>query len=200
VTHALQRWKVMNMKLLAALSVQLALVVLVLAILTGCATLSPAERDAKRSELDEMGERAVATLLEKEPQLKAVIDRSVGYVVVDMTSTKIPIFGAGSGLGVVVDKRSNTRSYLKVSHFEVGGGLGTQKFKVIIVFSDGKLLDRVASGAWHYKAGAEVVAGSERAEGSVATSDKGYEAFRLTESGAVMTVTVRVARAKPYLK
>jgi lipid-binding SYLF domain-containing protein len=190
----------MNMKLFVALSVRLALVVLVPAVLSGCATLSPEERDAKRAELDEMGERAVATLLEKDPQLKAVIDRSVGYVVVDMTSTKIPIFGAGSGFGVVVDKRSNTRSYLKVSHFEVGGGLGAQKFKVIIVFSDGKLLDRVASGAWHYQAGAEVVAGSERAEGSVATSDKGYEAFRLTENGAVMTVTVRVARAKPYLK
>jgi lipid-binding SYLF domain-containing protein len=174
-------------------------VVFALSLLLGCATLSLEEREAKRTELDEMGEKAVATLLETRPQLQEVFDKSVGYVVVDMTVTKIPWFGAGGGFGVVVNKRTNTRSYIKVSRFEVGGGVGAQKFKVIIVFNEAKLLDRVATGAWHYEAGAEAAVGSASAEGAVTKSTKGYQAFKLLEGGAAVTVTVRAARAKPYL-
>jgi lipid-binding SYLF domain-containing protein len=116
-----------------------------------------------------------------------------------MKVTKIPVVGAGSGLGVVVDRRTDTRSYLKISRFEIGGGLGAEKFKVIIVFDDGKLLDRAAAGAWHYDAGAELAAGTASSEGGVQAAPKGFQAYRLVEGGALATVTVRVARAKPYL-
>jgi lipid-binding SYLF domain-containing protein len=114
--------------------------------------------------------------------------------------TKIPVFGAGGGLGVVVDKRTESRSYVKVSRFEMGGGLGAQRFRVIVLFDDGKLVDRVASGAWRYEAGVEAAAGSATAGRSAGGTDKGYHAFRIADSGAAATVTVRVARSRPYLE
>jgi lipid-binding SYLF domain-containing protein len=117
-----------------------------------------------------------------------------------MRVTKIPMVGAGSGYGVVVDKRTNTRSYIRVSRLEVGGGLGARKFKVVIVYEDEKHLDRIAAGTWHYDAGAEVAAGSASAGGAATKSGKGYQAFRLAESGATATVTLRAAHAKPYLR
>jgi lipid-binding SYLF domain-containing protein len=188
----------MNLRL--ASGVGLALLALALTVFLGCATLSPQEREAKRIELDKMGEKALATLLETKPGLGEVFDKSIGYMVLDMTVTKIPMVGAGSGAGVVVDKRTNTRSYIKVTRFEVGGGLGAQKFKVIVFFNEGKLLDRVAAGAWHYDAGAEAAAGSMSIEGAVTTTfSKGYQAYKLSEGGAAATVTVRVAYSKPYL-
>jgi lipid-binding SYLF domain-containing protein len=165
----------------------------------GCATLSPAERDAERAALDAMAERTLVALLQGEPQAGKVLERALGYAVIDMAVTKIPAFGAGSGKGVVVDRRTSTRSYLKVSRFEVGGGLGAQKFQVVIIFEDGTLLDRATAGAWHYEAGAELAAGTSSAEGSVQRAAKGYEAYKLAEGGAAATVTVRVARAKPWL-
>ena len=134
------------------------------------------------------------------PEVREVIDRSVGYVVVNMRVTKIPMVGAGSGYGVVVDKRTNTRSYIRVSRLEVGGGLGAQKFKVVIVYEDEKHLDRIAAGTWHFDAGAEIAAGSASAGGAATESGKGYQAFRLAESGATATVTLRAAHAKPYLR
>ena len=188
----------MNLRL--ALVVGLNVITFALTALLGCATLSPEEREAKRIELDKMGEKALATLLETKPGLREVFDKSIGYMVVDMTVTKIPMVGAGGGVGVVVDKRTNTRSYIKVTRFEVGGGLGAQKFKVIVFFNEGKLLDRVASGAWHYDAGAEAAAGSTSIEGAVTTTfSKGYQAYKLAEGGASATITVRVAYSKPYL-
>jgi len=167
--------------------------------LPGCTTLSVEERDARRAELDAMADTTIETLLETKPQSREVLDRSLGYIVIDMKVTKIPMVGAGSGLGVVVDRRTNTRSYLKVSRFEVGGGLGAQKFKAIIVFDDGKLLERAAAGTWRYDAGAELAAGTASSDGSMQAAPKGFQAYRLVEGGALATVTVRVARARPYL-
>ncbi len=116
-----------------------------------------------------------------------------------MSLTKIPMIGAGKRLGVVVDKRTGTRSYIKVSRFDVGGGMGAQKFKTVIVFDDGELPDRAVTRAWHYEAGAEAGVGSESTEGTARATTRGYQAFKLVDSGAVATVTVRVAYAKPYL-
>jgi hypothetical protein len=191
--------EVMHVRLRLQLYARFAVVALALAVLAGCASLSPEEREARRAELDQMGDKAVAGLLETKPELRDVFDKSVGYVVIDMKVTKIPVFGVGGGYGVVVDKRTNTRSYINESRFEVGGGLGAQRFKVIVAFDDGKLLDRAASGAWHYQAGAEAGAGASSTEGHVAKSDKGYHAFKIAEGGAVATVTIQIAYAKPYL-
>jgi lipid-binding SYLF domain-containing protein len=148
-----------------------------------------------------MSEKAINALLATKPELQELLDKSVGYAVVNMTITKIPVIGTGAGYGVVVDKRNNTRSYIQVSQLEVGGGMGAEKFKVLIVFSDEKLVDRVVRGTWHYEAGAGAVAGSDSAEAAAsnADTDSGYKAYKLTESGACVRVTVRVARAKPYL-
>lgn len=180
--------------------VRLSIVALVLALSNGCATLSPEEKEAKRTELNKMAEKAVTTLLETKPHAQEVFDKSIGYVVIDMTVTKIPWFGAGSGLGVVVDKRTDTKSYIKVSRFEVGGGVGAQKFKIIIIFNDPNLLNRIAKGAWHYEAGAEASVGTASADGAVKKSTTAYQAFKLPQGGAAATVTVRMAHAKPYLK
>jgi hypothetical protein len=174
--------------------------VLVLLVLHGCAGLSPEEQELKRVELDEMGEKTVAVLLETRPEAQEALDRAVGYAVVDMKTTKIPVFGAGGGHAVIVDRRAGINTYAKVSRFEVGGGLGAQKYKVVVFFEDEKLLDRAIKCAWHFEAGAEASAGSASSEGKVTPTDKGYRAFKIVEGGAAATVTIRMALAKPYLK
>jgi hypothetical protein len=82
------------------------------------------------------------------------------------------------------------------------GGMGAEKFKVLIVFSNGKLGDRAVKGTLHYEAGAEAVAGKDSAEAATSKSgqNKGYKAFKLNESGVCVRVTIRVAQARTYLK
>lgn len=165
----------------------------------GCATLSPDDRAAKRVELDQMADATLAKLQERDPDFQELLERSIGYAVVDMAVAKIPMIGTGSGLGLAVDKRSNKRTYLKVSRFDLGSGIGAQKYKIVITFDDPKLLDRALSGTWHYEAGVEAGAGSASMEGAARAATEGYRAFRIVESGAVAIVTVRLAHAKPYL-
>lgn len=175
-----------------------ALAVLLTVFLFGCATLAPDEREAKKAELDAMEGATLKTLIDANPQARDVLDQSVGYMVIDLKVTKIPVFGAGKGYAVVVDRRTGNRSYLEVSRFEIGGGLGAQAFKIIVVFTDPKLLAKAEGGAWHYEAGAELAAGSSSSEGSAHKQPKGFQAYRIAESGAAATVTVRIARAKPF--
>jgi len=174
-------------------------IVLVVTLLNACATLSADEQQEKRTELNEMSDKAIATLLETRPETAELLEQCLGYAVIKMQITKIPVFGAGGGYGVVKDERTGIRSYIKVSRFEIGGGLGAQRYKVIIFFSDEKLLARAIAGTWHFDAGAEAAAGDETMEANVKKADEGYRAFKIGESGAVATVTVRVARGKPYL-
>jgi lipid-binding SYLF domain-containing protein len=180
---------------------RLGILAIAVVLLFSCSTLSPEGEGPAQAELDAMSEKAINALLATKPELQELLDRSVGYAVVNMTITKIPVIGTGAGYGVVIDKRNNTRSYIQVSQLEVGGGMGAEKFKVLIVFSDEKLVDRVVRGTWHYEAGAGAVAGSDSAEAAASNTDtdSGYKAYKLTESGACVRVTVRVARAKPYL-
>jgi hypothetical protein len=168
-------------------------------LLAACASPSSEEQGPTRDELDKMGENTIATLFKTKPQLQELLDKSVGYTVVNMTITKIPVVGTGVGYGVVIDRRTGNRSYIRVSQFEVGGGLGAEKFKVLIIFDDAKLLERTAAGTWHYEAGAKAASGSESTEAATSQSDRGYKAFKLSESGMCVRVTVLMARAKPYL-
>ena len=175
------------------------IIAMAMVLLAGCATPSPEEQGPTRAELDTMGKKTVTTLLEKKPEVREAFDNSVGYTVLDMTITKIPVVGTGSGFGVVVDKRTNSRTYIRISQFEIGGGMGAEKYKVIIIFDDAKLVEKVAAGTWHYEAGAEAASGSESTAAGTSKSDKGYKAFKLSESGVLVRVTVRIAYAEPYL-
>lgn len=173
--------------------------VLIMALLTGCAATSSGEGGPTHAELDQMSETAIAKLLLTNPQAQEIIDGSVGYAVLNMTVTKIPVVGTGVGYGVVIDRLSDTRSYIRVSRFEVGSGMGASKYKIIIVFSDHSLVQKIGKTAWHYDVGAEATAGDKSAAGHADAAGKGYQAFRLADSGAIASVTVRVARARPYL-
>lgn len=169
-------------------------------VLWSCAARPPMEEDEQRREIDAMSDAALATLVEKTPEAREVVEQSIGYAVANMKVTKIPWFGGGGGTGVVVDKRSDARTYVKVSRFDIGGGLGAQAFKAIVLFDDPKLLDRAMSGVWHVEAGAEAAAGEAGMEGSVSAANKGYRVFKVTEGGVAATVTLRMIRAKPFLQ
>jgi len=179
--------------------VRLTLIAVLITALFGCNTLTPEEAQQKRQEIDAMSESALARLVDIHPEVQSQIDESPGYAVADMSVSKIPFVGAGGGSGVIVDRRSGDRTYVKVSRFEVGGGMGVQSFKVIVLFEDEDLLGRAMTGFWQVDAGAQVGAGETSAEGSASSVARGYHVYRLTEGGAIATVTVRAVNARPFL-
>jgi hypothetical protein len=164
----------------------------------GCATTTPEELAQQQNELDTMAEESVAALIKKNPDLQSVFDDAVGYMVVDMKLTKVPIVGAGGGKGVVVDKVNNKRTYVSVKRLDLGGGWGVRAFKAIFTFTDKEKLADAAGGRLAFQAGAEAAAGGASAEGSTGAMTKGFETYVLSEGGASATVTVRAIRLKSF--
>jgi len=164
----------------------------------GCATLSPEERVQKREEIDVMADKAISQLIEEYPELQKRFDKAIGYMVVDAQVTKIPMVGEGSGTGIVVDRTTDERTYITVSRFDIGGGLGTRTFKTILFFYDKKLLKEATDGKWIFKAGAEASAGSAKLEGSSGSKGRGFELYVLSEGGASVTWTAYMIHIKPY--
>jgi len=174
------------------------IIIVIAFFIAGCATLSPEERIQKREAIDAMADKAISQLIGETPELQKRFDKAIGYMVVDAQTTKIPMVGEGSGTGIVVDKTTDERTYITVSRFDIGGGLGTRTFKTILIFYDKKLLKEATDGRWIFKAGAEASAGSAQVEGSSGSKGKGYELYVLSEGGASVTWTAYMIRIKPY--
>ena len=148
-----------------------------------------------------MGEDARARLIEESPELEEVFEQALGYAVFNVKLTKVPLVGAGGGVGVVVDQRDGSRSYVKGTRLDLGGGWGVRAYKLLLAFTDEKMLAKASSGSWKFEAGAEAAAGSASAEGGTGDiGDAGFTSYVLAEGGASATVTLRVIRMKPYLK
>ena len=189
-------------RFLTGLQTHVAMVVLLLVLVSvPSAVLGADEPD--RDELDAMIDTARSTLVEHHQDIAQKLEALPGYAIIAMTTTKIPGVGTGLGYGVVIDSRTDTRSYIKVTQFEVGGGLGAQKFKAVILFKGPSLLERTIKGGWHFESSADFSGTGEsdsQAIASVSTqSGKGYKVYKLAESGALATMTIRALHGKPYL-
>jgi lipid-binding SYLF domain-containing protein len=170
--------------------------VLGIALLTGCVSTPPLDYESREA-LDAFCDDTLQKLLLIEPELDQALSSSIGYMVMDMQSAKVPFIGRGRGAGVIVDNRDHSRSYVEISQFEAGGGLGIKKFRLVIVFEQGATLDKVLAGSWHYRAEVEAEAQEQGNEQTTTIEGKGYRAFRMSEGAAVVSVTIRAARTRP---
>ena len=63
------------------------LILLVMFLFTGCASMTTAEKDSKRSDLDLMAKTAIDGLVKQDADLQKQIDDSLGYAVANMKVT-----------------------------------------------------------------------------------------------------------------
>ena len=119
------------------------------------------------------------------------------------TETKFPIIGTGSGYGVAIHTRTEEKTYLKISEFELGAGLGRKNVRFVIIFQDQAEFNAFATGFWKLKRSlgassrstdAGAIAGTENRKGS---ARRGYSVHYITASGASATATLGIFRARP---
>lgn len=154
--------------------------------------------EEKRAYVDELEETTLAELVEMHPEAQADFDRSVGYAVVANRVAKVPLVGAGEGLGVVFDRETERRTYLRVGRLDVGGGLGVREYRLVIVFFDRATLRKLATGKLEVGVGVEAGAGESdlgAGSGGAAGSRNDKRAlYQLSDAGVSATVTVRAIR------
>jgi lipid-binding SYLF domain-containing protein len=141
---------------LLALTLTISIVGSVLMVLSAAeAKESPAQQ---RKEITTMAQQTLADLYKQAPSAKGAVKSAAGYGVFSNFGLKIFVLGTGTGEGVVVDKRTNKKTFMKM--LQVGGGLGIggKKFKLIFVFDNTEALNNFVNAGWEFGGTAEGVA------------------------------------------
>jgi len=171
--------------------------------MTACVGGLVGSTEEKLAYFEGLERETLARLVKEEPKTEAELAQAVGYAVIEKKVVKVPMIGAGGGAGVVVEKASGKKSYLRVPQLQFGLGWGGRAEKVILIFQDLEKLRDLANGTW--KAGIEAEAaakaGNVGAAGGGGTGDlmkEGFTTYVLTDAGVSATATIAVLRAQPY--
>ena len=170
-------------------------------LLAACSSPSVRVDEEFVAQAAELERRTIADVIERFPEAAAALDQAVGYAIFANEATKVPVFGRGEGSGVAVDERNDTRHFLSVTHFDVGGGLGRMAYRLVIVFFDADDFKRLRTGTLHVGASIDTAAtgksGSSGSAGRGKTDKPKRAVYLLADSGATASWVVRLLRFKP---
>ena len=163
------------------------------ALSSACTTIPVDQRAEIREEVDRIAEETIEQMVATEPGLHNSLDTAVGYIVARVSATKVPIVGGGYGLAILHDRENGSRTYLDVTRFDLGAGLGVGKFRVLIVLESRAALEKFRDGTWQSAVSAEAAAGS-RSGGLMTTFGDGYAVHVTSETGVGLAATARLVR------
>lgn len=165
---------------------------LVLLILS-CGTIPIEDRDPLRKEINERADETIDELISENPEVQKQLDSSAGYFVGRVSGVKAPIIGIGSGLGVLYDKDLSTRTYMNINRFDLGFGLASGTYRILVPFEDRQEMEKFRSGKW--TGGLSAESGTDGRISSTSTpADSSLSFFFLPESGVALSATSRLVR------
>ncbi len=157
------------------------------------APASAEELQARQMEIDTRSQAALDGLLESNEGAKGLFEQAAGYAVFDVTKAGgLLVTGAG-GSGVVVNKATGDRIYMRMGSGGVGFGIGAQQYDLVIMFEDVPHLERFMDGGWDSSATAQAAAGQEGINLTSSFID-GVAFFQITDRGLMAVADVSGTR------
>lgn len=181
------------MKLTVRNSIKLLFALLALSLLGACTTIPVDERNQIRNEVNQVAETTITQMIAADPAIQVSLNQSIGYAVASVSATKIPVLGGGYGLALLFDKENDTRTYINITRFDLGAGIGAGKFRVLVIFEDRELMEKFRDGAWHSAIGAESAMGTQGAS-NVANAGDGYSVHYASDAGVTLAATARLVK------
>jgi hypothetical protein len=167
------------------------IVALLFGALSACTTIPVDQREEVREEVNQVSVETIERMVADNPEIQTALDDAVGYVTARISTTKLPVIGGGYGFGLLHDKENSTRTYLNVTRYDLGAGLGAGRYRALVIFDTREALERFREGTWASAVGAESAAGT-RASGGVTTIGDGYSLHITSDSGAAIAITARM--------
>lgn len=162
-------------------------------LLGACTTIPVDERIQIRTEVDQVAETTVKQMTANDPEIQVLLDESIGYAVASVSATKLPLLGGGYGLAVLFDKENRTRTYLNITRFDLGAGIGAGKFRVLVIFSSGEVMEQFRRGTWHTSIAVESAAGSQSTS-KVSSAKAGFSVHYASDKGLALAATARMVK------
>jgi lipid-binding SYLF domain-containing protein len=112
----------------------------------------------QRATIQKMRTDTLTQLYKLHPEARSDIQHSTGYAVFASNSSKIFVFGFGSGYGVVKDLRSGKDTYMKMAQGGAGVGVGIKQLSTVMVFHDRNTLNKFITDGYVVGADANAAA------------------------------------------
>ena len=172
----------------------LAVVVLAVLFVGGCVSPQGVSTQDKRQAILQMRSETLAKLYEIEPYAKTRIGKSVGYAVFSNVGVNLILLSAASGYGVVEDKVTGKRTYMKMASGGLGIGLGVKDFRGIFVFTSRDALEQFVNSGWDASAQVDAAAKAGEKGGAWAGAvdvAPGIKLYQITEYGLALQATIQ---------
>src|SRR3954451_20460198 len=115
--------------------------VIFVALLSAVTLTAQADDKANQQKQVESGAQKILTQLYKvNPPAKAAVEHGAGYAVFNDTGVKLLFAGSGAGKGIAVDNKTKDVTFMKMVELQAGLGFGVEKFSVVFVFDNEKVL------------------------------------------------------------
>lgn len=128
----------------AVWSLKKGLLIAALAVLCGCVS-----NEKEQMRLSRMADHIIAEITLDTPGLQSEINQSAGILVVSAETSSIPGI-APTKRAVLLDRRTNTKVGVRVTHLDFLGGEGVEKYHLIMLIRDEEELDKALDGKWAY--------------------------------------------------
>ena len=146
-----------------------------------------------RLQVREMSQDALATLYEIAPNTRRVIEGSAGYATFSTFGVKLFFAGGTTGKGMVVNKRTQRQTFMKMIQVQGGLGFGLNQNRLIFVFTNEKALRNFIDQGWEFGGQANLsamVQGQGGQFSGAAAVSPGVYLYQLTNTGLSATITV----------
>ena len=167
-------------------------------IVSGC---GPSEKSYTLSErrqiIDTMADQNLERLYVERPSARQEISESAGYAVFSNAGVHVIFVGGGGGHGVVIDKTTGRKTYMKVSSGGIGFGLGAKDYRQVVIFRTRQALVDFTGSGWGVGSQAEATAKTSEAGGDTAADGilgKEVTTYTMTKSGLALQATVSGTR------
>jgi hypothetical protein len=125
-------------------------------LLGGCSTtMSLEEREKRRNQIDEQSQDIVEALLQTYPDIEQRIDESDGYATLALSGMKVPVVGSATGEGVIYSQEENSKTYVSITRYDVGAGIGAGGYRSLTLFNDIDELHTIREGTMEWSIGGD---------------------------------------------
>jgi len=142
----------------------------------------------RQLKLDLNAEATLQELFASNPDVVELYDRAVGYAVFSATKAGFLVTG-GAGTGVLVNKGTAERIYMRMGTGGIGLAIGAQRYDIVILFETEARLNNFKDGGWDSSVTAQAAAGSDGIAAS-STFFQGIAFFQITDRGLMATADV----------
>ncbi len=172
--------------------------ILIVIVISGCGPSSKKYTVGQRKQIiNDMAAETLDRLYKEEASAGAQMKRAVGYGVFSNANINIIFASAGSGYGVVVDKTTGKRTYMKMGMGGIGLGIGAKDYRQVLIFRDSNTLQNFVDKGWEFGGHADAAAkagqqgGELSGEGDISDD---IIVYSMTEAGLALQATVTGAK------